>query len=242
MLGKKAWRMLTNTDSLVSRVYRARYYPKQTFYEACLGNNPSFYWRSIMAAKELVWWSETACWDWNFYVNLGAPVAPGRFKSHDPYRDPPQLVGAIVSGLMDPDTRTWDHHILSDIFQPSDIPRILKILISPEYDDVWYWHGDPKGSYSVKDGYKRIVGSFTNSNDGRVNVDPICVICGIMQEDTMHSLVSCGYANSIWALSNLPLSNIVTNIFHEWFSAMLNVLDTNEIMYAAAILYHIWRA
>ncbi|XP_019171070.1 PREDICTED: uncharacterized protein LOC109166632 [Ipomoea nil] len=54
MLGKQAWRMLTNTDSLVSRVYRARYYPKHTFYKASLGNNPSFYWRSIMAAKEVV--------------------------------------------------------------------------------------------------------------------------------------------------------------------------------------------
>ncbi|XP_019171088.1 PREDICTED: uncharacterized protein LOC109166651 [Ipomoea nil] len=75
-----------------------------------------------------------------------------------------------------------------------------------------------------------------------MDVDPICAMCGIMQEDTLHALVSCGYANSIWALSNIPLPNIVTNVFHEWFSGMLNVLDTNEVIYAAAILYHIWRA
>ncbi|XP_019153857.1 PREDICTED: uncharacterized protein LOC109150403 [Ipomoea nil] len=76
----------------------------------------------------------------------------------------------------------------------------------------------------------------------RVDVFPMCAMCGIRQEDTMHSLVSCGYASSIWAQSNLLLPNIVTNIFHEWFSAILNVLDTDGIIYGAAILYHIWRA
>ncbi|XP_019158009.1 PREDICTED: uncharacterized protein LOC109154737 [Ipomoea nil] len=155
---------------------------------------------------------------------------------------PPQMAGAKVVGLIGPDTGTWDYHILSDIFQPNDVPRILKIPVSPDYDDMWYWYGDPKGCYSVKDGYRRIVGNYTITNNGRVDVDPICAMCGVMQEDTMHSLVLCGYASYIWVQSNLPLPNIVTNIFHEWFSAILNVLDTNGVMYAPAILYHIWRA
>ncbi|XP_019160471.1 PREDICTED: uncharacterized protein LOC109157045 [Ipomoea nil] len=33
---------------------RARYYPKDSFSEAFLGNNPSYCWRSIMAAKDLI--------------------------------------------------------------------------------------------------------------------------------------------------------------------------------------------
>ncbi|XP_019157964.1 PREDICTED: uncharacterized protein LOC109154685 [Ipomoea nil] len=67
-------------------------------------------------------------------------------------------------------------------------------------------------------------------------------MCGVIHEDTMHSLVWCDFSHSIWAQSNLPLPNITTNIFHDWFSAILNVLDTNRIMHAVAILYHIWRA
>ncbi|XP_019185049.1 PREDICTED: uncharacterized protein LOC109180018 [Ipomoea nil] len=54
LLGKQAWRLLTNTDSLVSKVYKARYYPKQPFTDAVLGNNPSHCWRSILAAKRLI--------------------------------------------------------------------------------------------------------------------------------------------------------------------------------------------
>ncbi|XP_019151012.1 PREDICTED: uncharacterized protein LOC109147810 [Ipomoea nil] len=159
---------------------------------------------------------------------------------------PPQLAGAKVMGLIDQNTGSWDHHLLTDIFQPCDVSRIMKIPISLEYDDVWYWHGDPKGCYSVKNDYRLIVGNYENNNDGvfskwlalwklkispkwktflwrtisdilhipttnnllikRVEVDPMCAMCGINNEDTMHSLVC-----------------------------------TDGIIYAAAILYHIWR-
>ncbi|XP_019167308.1 PREDICTED: uncharacterized protein LOC109163041 [Ipomoea nil] len=54
LLGKQVWRLLTNTDSLVSKVYKARYYPNQSFTDAILGNNPSHCWRSIMTAKSLI--------------------------------------------------------------------------------------------------------------------------------------------------------------------------------------------
>ncbi|XP_019150536.1 PREDICTED: uncharacterized protein LOC109147328 [Ipomoea nil] len=54
MLGKQAWRMLTKPDSLVARVYKARYFPKGSFFDAQVGNNPSFCWRSIMAAKSII--------------------------------------------------------------------------------------------------------------------------------------------------------------------------------------------
>ncbi|XP_019170547.1 PREDICTED: uncharacterized protein LOC109166112 [Ipomoea nil] len=67
-------------------------------------------------------------------------------------------------------------------------------------------------------------------------------MCGNVQEDTMHALVLCDFAKAIWERSSLPISNIVTNVFHIWFSELLNILDSNRMLYATAILYHIWRA
>ncbi|XP_019172478.1 PREDICTED: uncharacterized protein LOC109167861 [Ipomoea nil] len=167
MLRKQAWRLLTNTDSLVAKVYKARYYPKDTFLEATIGNNPSFCWRSIMAAKDLV------CGGIRRRVGNGSSTLiwehPWLNDELDPmiHTEIPQyLSGAKVIGLIDRDTGTWDPHILADIFQPSDIPRIQSIPIAPEYDDIWYWYGDPNGCYSVKSGYRHIVGSYEhNSND-----------------------------------------------------------------------------
>ncbi|XP_074347096.1 putative mitochondrial protein AtMg00310 [Apium graveolens] len=42
MLGKQLWRLATNTQSLVSRLYKARYFDKTDVIHAGLGHNPSF--------------------------------------------------------------------------------------------------------------------------------------------------------------------------------------------------------
>ncbi|KAL8126997.1 hypothetical protein AgCh_014061 [Apium graveolens] len=54
LLGKQGWHFLTKSSSLVSRVYKARYFPTVNFLEAKIGHNPSYIWRSILEAKELV--------------------------------------------------------------------------------------------------------------------------------------------------------------------------------------------
>ncbi|XP_019180212.1 PREDICTED: uncharacterized protein LOC109175404 [Ipomoea nil] len=74
-----------------------------------------------------------------------------------------------------------------------------------------------------------------------VNISPVCAVCGVENEDVMHALVLCDYAKIIWAQSNLPLPSTVTNIFYEWFDELLNILDSDGILYAAAILYYLWR-
>ncbi|XP_024642261.2 uncharacterized protein [Medicago truncatula] len=54
MLGKQGWKLQTNTDSLVSKIFKARYYPNGNYLDAKLGHNPSFVWRSIFSAKVVV--------------------------------------------------------------------------------------------------------------------------------------------------------------------------------------------
>lgn len=54
MLVKQGWRLLTNLDSLVARVYKDRYYKDGDFLSAKLGSNPSFIWRSVLAAQGLL--------------------------------------------------------------------------------------------------------------------------------------------------------------------------------------------
>lgn len=54
MLGKQGWRLMTNHNSLVSRIYKAPYYPNGNFLSVSLGSNPSYVWRSIWEAKPLL--------------------------------------------------------------------------------------------------------------------------------------------------------------------------------------------
>ncbi|XP_019165702.1 PREDICTED: uncharacterized protein LOC109161665 [Ipomoea nil] len=160
----KAWRLLTKPESLVSRIFKARYYPKGTFFDACIGNNPSFCWRSIMAAQELIRGGvrrrigdgkTTLVWD--------HPWLQDETNAKVMTEKPPYLAQATVMGLIDQETTTWDHDILTDIFDPEDVARILKIPVAPDYEDMWYWYGDITGEYSVKSGYRQIVGNYVQT-------------------------------------------------------------------------------
>ena len=54
LLSKQGWRLQLAQDSLVFRVLKAKYFPRCDLIQASLGNNPSYTWRSIMVAQELV--------------------------------------------------------------------------------------------------------------------------------------------------------------------------------------------
>jgi len=53
MLGRQGWKFLTEPDSLVSRMFKAKYFPN-TFLTATIGHNPSYVWRSILRARFIV--------------------------------------------------------------------------------------------------------------------------------------------------------------------------------------------
>lgn len=54
MLAKQAWILLHNTHSLFYQVYKSRYFPECSFVEAGLGNNPSYVWRSLLVARDII--------------------------------------------------------------------------------------------------------------------------------------------------------------------------------------------
>ena len=54
LLAKQGWQLLQNQNTLFHQVFKAKYFEHSTFLRAELGNQPSFAWKSIMAAKEIV--------------------------------------------------------------------------------------------------------------------------------------------------------------------------------------------
>jgi len=54
LLAKQGWRLMKNPDSLIGRILKAKYYPNSSFLDSSLGSRPSFTWRSIYAAKDLL--------------------------------------------------------------------------------------------------------------------------------------------------------------------------------------------
>lgn len=54
LLGKQGWRLISNSNRLSSKIYKARYFPNSHFFDSKLGDNPSYVWRSIWEAKSVI--------------------------------------------------------------------------------------------------------------------------------------------------------------------------------------------
>ncbi|XP_074296913.1 putative mitochondrial protein AtMg00310 [Silene latifolia] len=54
LLGKQAWRFLTDKSSLMVRVLGGKYFANGSFMAATLGTAPSFTWRGILEAREVL--------------------------------------------------------------------------------------------------------------------------------------------------------------------------------------------
>lgn len=54
MLAKQAWRLINNVNPLVTQLMKTKYYPRSDFLQALVGENPSYVWRSIVEAQEVV--------------------------------------------------------------------------------------------------------------------------------------------------------------------------------------------
>lgn len=54
LLGKQAWRIHTMHTLLVSKIFKARYFPRGSFLNATIGNNPSYVWISILSTQDML--------------------------------------------------------------------------------------------------------------------------------------------------------------------------------------------
>lgn len=155
MLGKQAWRFLTKPDSLVTRVYKARYFANGNFLEAGLGSNPSFIWRSVLVAKDLV--KQGIRWVIGPGEGVNIKGQPWLADVNDPYisTDSEAVEGRKVVSLMCVDRREWEVDIIRDIFNGRDQEAILNTRINVNNTvDTMYWRLESSGIYSVRSAYK----------------------------------------------------------------------------------------
>lgn len=130
MLGKQGWRFITNANNLVSRLYKAKYFPKCSFLEAVVGNNPSFIWRSILEAKELI--RSGLRWKVGSGDSINIVGQAWLLDDQNPFITTCTLsiANEKVSALMETDHRGWDEEILTDIFNERDQNCIRSIQLS----------------------------------------------------------------------------------------------------------------
>ncbi|XP_019241762.1 PREDICTED: uncharacterized protein LOC109221769, partial [Nicotiana attenuata] len=158
MLAKSAWSLLTRPEALVSRIYKARYFPTGDLLSATVGNNPSYVWRSLCAGLQVL---QGGC-----VRRIGDGRTTKIFHTLWLPSEQLQVIQSVcnhgmeemvVSELICEETRTWSEGKLETIFNAQEIELIQKITLSSTSQPAkWMWLFDPKGMYTVRGGYMRL--------------------------------------------------------------------------------------
>lgn len=162
MLTKQAWRIINEENPLVTRIMRARYFPKSSFFDAKLGSNPSYVWRSLLESQAVIRQGSrrrigngksTRIWQ--------VPWLPCPENGYLTTEMPEELKDAMVEGLFVENHRVWDEEVIQDIINVRDRELIMQIPIprsSTEYS--WLWLFDGKGEFTVKSCYRHLRGEL----------------------------------------------------------------------------------
>lgn len=149
LLGKQLWRLITCPNRLSSIIYKARYFPDSHVFDAKLGDNPSYIWRSLWESKSIV----VAGARWNLGRGDQVKVSghPWLINEDNPFitSELQGLEQATVASLMSMDGQGWDADIIADLFNARDQRCILNIQLGGEIvSDRLFWHEDSTGDYT----------------------------------------------------------------------------------------------
>ncbi|CAA7035556.1 unnamed protein product [Microthlaspi erraticum] len=151
-LAKQAWRILNVPDSLLSRLYKGRYFQSTDFLSCGKDSRPSYTWRSILHGRELLsrglMKSIGNGQDTNVWIDKWIlDEAPRRPVNKQCLYD----LCLKVSDLILPSGR-WNGGLLRELFPPADVVRIENMDIGNVHDkNIWSY--TKHGAYTVKSGY-----------------------------------------------------------------------------------------
>lgn len=164
LLGNQGWRLLKHPEKLVSKIFKARYYPKGNFLSAKIGSSPSYVWRSVLESQAII------------KKGIGCRVGNGNSINiesdpwlpvdNDPFihTDSESIRGQKVSSLFSMEDNSWDTELVEDIFGSRDASIILSIPVDKEVEDSWYWRNDKFGNFIVKSAYLMLEGTYNNAS------------------------------------------------------------------------------
>ena len=198
MLGKQGWQLQTNSESLVSKIFKARYYPNSSYLEATLGHNPSFVWRSILSAKVVV--RHGARWKIGMGLNIPIIGEPwiGLGSSIPPAGDDMLALQPYTMGhLINQESKTWNEPLIRQLFA---IDTVQSILNTPLHHQVQtnklIWKAEKNRHYSVRSAYRLCIEEVINNDHLRKP----------------------GYWSGIWRLKvPLKVKNLVWRICRDCF-------------------------
>ena len=151
MLVKQAWRLVTGSHSLFHRVYKGRYFPRCSFMNAKLGHNPSFVWRSLLAARDVLRVGSM----WKIGDGQSIKITSNKWLPHPPLFKPGADTTLKVGDLIHHDSMQWNRPLIQTTFMQATQNDILRLQLSnTQIRDKLYWKENKAQEFTFKTAYQ----------------------------------------------------------------------------------------
>uniref|UniRef100_A0A803P654 Reverse transcriptase zinc-binding domain-containing protein n=1 Tax=Cannabis sativa TaxID=3483 RepID=A0A803P654_CANSA len=215
-----------------------------------LGGNPSFVWRSILEAQEVVREGVRCRIGDGSTVNiLSDPWLPDS-KNLKVSSTHPTLLNQTVSVLMSTRDVAWDVDLVHDLFNDWDANLILSIPLSSSRErDVRFCCLEKTGHFSVKSTYKLL--QMQKEAEAQPNnsdfwnyiwkVDNYCPRCVPHPETPYYCLVECHFASSCWEHSGIKKNIQGLSSFTGWLEAMFKQVEKAKRNDIVVLCWALWK-
>jgi hypothetical protein len=159
ILRKQAWKFLTHPDSLITRLFKARYFSNTDYLATSPSHNPSFVWRSLYNVKDVIrsgfkWsiWGDANIyvWDQSWICNNHVILRPVNMN--------PVMAAMKVSNLLHPNLKEWHTENIYILFDNNSANHICitPLFVSVQHDRP-VWKFEKQGTYSSRSVYRKII-------------------------------------------------------------------------------------
>ncbi|KAA3486627.1 reverse transcriptase [Gossypium australe] len=191
-------------DCLFARVMKAKYFPTGDFMSASVGSYPSYTWRSICGARQLL--EERMGWRigngdlvniWNDSWLPGP--GSGRVTCQNM-----SIRYTQVSDLIDKETNTWKQDTIRSLLGEEQLKRILTIPLAssrprdelvPSKIRILMW--------KIANKY---LPTLHNLKRRQLAVNPLCPVCQTEEESVEHLFRECPFTHQVLRRVGMPLS------------------------------------
>jgi hypothetical protein len=172
LLAKQGWRIITEPNTMLAKLLKAKYFPNSSLLQAKQGKRSSYTWQSIQKASLIL---KNGCY---WFVGNGKNINIWEDRWIHPHGQnatwtpKPSNSNVIkVADLIDHTTNNWNSQTINQNFLPMEANTILQIpLPNNPNDDIISWQGTQDGHYTVKSGYHTQVGwNLAKSHQGQAN-------------------------------------------------------------------------
>uniref|UniRef100_A0A803NT91 Reverse transcriptase n=1 Tax=Cannabis sativa TaxID=3483 RepID=A0A803NT91_CANSA len=249
---------ISRPNSLVAKVFKARYYSNGSFFTAQLGSNPSYVWQSVLEAQDLV--RKGTCWCVFNGEEINVLQEPWLPCEDDPYvhSSHPSLSEVKACNLMAMDGGSWDVEILNDLFNEREKKLILDIPLNIGHGrDKLTWSYETSSIYSVKNGYnllQKLYGRWSANEDDltkfwtkfwKLKIPPkVKNLVWRADESIIHALITCTRVKQVWDRVGIGphVAAAEPKSFLDWFTVVFSAADAEQKLLLPVLCWAIWNA